>query len=288
VEDIAPAAVKRIGRVFWFWALASTLSGAPTDWAPSLTATATWNSNVTNANRSPDIIGDLQLGADAAVSHRFALGAGDAVFLGAQIEGDASPRFDRLDRAALGPRLAWRHKFGLGAFASAFSLELAGDAALARESDRNGVAGSATLAWRKRLDPATRVAWSAAWTRQDAREALFARTGTETAAEIAHDFDERWTVAADVRWRDGTVLAYATPPRPDLVALARDHEPYDTFDRPFMAYSLTAHTLGGSLALSRAVGPSTACTLRYEWRQTERGPLRYMNHLVSASLARQF
>ena len=71
-------------------------------------------------------------------------------------------------------------------------------------------------------------------------------------------------------------------------ALARVRVPNATFDRPFVAYSLDARTLTGALALTRALDPATAFTFGCEWRQTERGPLRYVNHLVSATLARQF
>ena len=280
--------MKVLGHAFLFCASAVALAAAPADWAPNLTTTATWNSNATNANRSSDIIAALELRADATLTHRFALGRDDALFVGGQLAAEAWPRFSGLDAASLGPQLAWRHKFGLGALAPTFAIELAGDAVAARESARSGLAGSVTFAWRQRLDDATRIAFTHERARHDAREFVFDRTGSETALEVARDLDERWSLALAARWREGDVLSYATPPRPDLVALARVRVPNSTFDRPFVAYSVDARTLTGEVALTRALDEATALTFGYEWRQTERGPLRYVNHLVSVTLARQF
>ncbi len=261
---------------------------APADWAPNLTTTATWNSNATNADRSADIIGALALRAEAASSARFALGPDDALFAGVALQAEAWPRFDGLDRAALGPRLTWQHKFGLGALAPVFGVELAGDAIAARDTVRRARAGSVTFALRKRFDESTRATLTHERAREDAREYVFDRTGAETSFELVRDLDERWSLAFTARWRDGDVLSYATPPRPDLVALAHVRVTNTTFDRSFVAYSLEARSLTGGLALIRVLDEATSLTFRYDWRETERGTLRYVNHLVSAALARQF
>ena len=263
-------------------------AGAPAGWAPNLTTTATWDSNASNASRSADIVGALELRVDTDTAQRVSLGGDDALLAGAHLAAEAWPRFDGLDHAALGPRLTWQHKFGLGALAPIFNVELAGDAVTARESGRAGLAGGVTLAWRKRLDDATRLALTHERTRHDARAAVFDRTGAETALELARDLDEHWSFTVAARWREGDVLSYATPPRPDLVPFAKVRVPVTTFDRPFVAYSLDARTLTAALALTRTLDVATSLTFGYERRDTERGPLRYVNHLVSATLVRQF
>ena len=260
----------------------------PAGWAPNITATAAWNDNVTNADRATDVLSALQLRADAEVTHRLGMARNDALFFGGRLAADAWPRFDGLDVIALGPRVAWQHKLGLGALAPAFSVELAGDAVFARESERAGFAGGATLAMRKRLDPSTRVSLTQEWARHDARAAVFDRTGTETAFELTRDLGESWQLSLGARWRTGDVLSYATPPRPDLVSLAKVRVPNATFDRPLVAYSLEAHSLTGSLTVTRALGDATSLTIGVDYRDTTRRPLCYVNHLVSAALARQF
>jgi len=269
--------------------LAQPVAAEPAGWAPSLTTTVTWDSNATNANRDSDVIGALRLrGELEAFSRRISLGHDDTLLFSAGVSAEAWPRFDGLDRAAFGPRLAWRHKFGLGALAPVFSIELTADGVAARESDRSGYAASARLAWRQRFDEGTQLAVSYEQARQDARAAVFDRTGGEAAVEVTRELNEAWQVSLAARWREGDVLSYATPPRPDLVALARVRTTVNTFGTPRVAYSLTARSLGGSVAFTRTLGEHTALTLGYDGRSTERGPLRYVNHLVSAGLARQF
>ena len=272
----------------FIWLCASALAAAPTDWAPNITTTATWDSNATNADRASDTIGALQLRAGLDVTHRIAFAGNNALFVGAQFTAEAWPRFDGLDRSAVGPRLAWQHKFGLGALAPTLSVELAGDAVFARESDRAGFAGAATFALRKRLDETTRLSLTHERFRHDARVLVFDLTSHETALELARDLGERWSLTLGAHHREGDVLSYATPPRPDLVALAKVRVPNTAFDRPLVAYSLDAHSLTGSLVLSYALDPATSLALGYNYRDTTRRPLRYVNHLVSAALARQF
>lgn len=283
-------ATSPIRRCFLFIAClpASAFAADLADWAPNITTAATWNSNATNAGRSSDVISALELRADASATHRFSVGYHDALFIGANLTAEAWPRFDGLDHSSLGPRLAWQHKFGLGAFVPTFTAELSSDAVFARESDRSGLTGGVTFALRQRLDPATRVSLTHERARHDARALVFERTGHETALELARDLDESWSLTLAARWREGDVLSYATPPRPDLVALAKVRVPNTTFDRPFVAYSLDAHSLTSSLALSYALDPVTSLTFGYEYRETTRQPLRYVNHLVSAALAHQF
>ena len=258
-------------------------------WTPSLTTTAEWNSNATNSDRDTDVISALQLRADLdAFSRRIALGHDDALVLGAGGRVEYWPRFDDLNQFSLGPQAAWRHKFGLGALAPVVSVELEADAVMARDSDRSGWAGRAALVGRQRLDEATQISLSYARTRLDANESVYARTGGEAAVEVTREVNEDWQVALAARWREGDVVSYATPPRPDLVALARVRVMVDTFGAPRVAYSLSARTLGGSVALTRRLDDRSSITFAYEGRVTERSPLRYVNHLVSTAFTRQF
>lgn len=280
--------MKKLAAAVLVFSASLAFAGAPAGWAPNLTTTATWDSNATNADRSGDVIGALQLRADLATTTRLALDTGDGLLVGAHLAAEFWPRSSGLDQLAVGPRVTWQHKFGIGALAPGFGVELAGDLIFARETGRSARAGTLTFTWRKRLDEATRLALKQEFARRDARELVFDRTGAESSVELDRDLDEFWALSFTTRWRDGDVLSYATPPRPDLVALAHVREPYDMFGRPFVAYSLEAHSLSGSLAATRTLARNTWLIFCYEWRETERNPLRYVNHLVSAALVRQF
>ncbi len=275
-------------RAFGFSLFSALAFAAPLGWAPNLTTTATWDSNVTNADRSGDIIGALQLRADMAAITRVALDTDNALLVGGHFLAEAWPRFDGLNHLSLGPRLTWQHKFGIGALAPVLALEFTGDLIFARETERSARAGTVALGWRKRLDDTTRLALKHEFERRDAREAMFDRTGQETSLECDRDLAEDWSVSLTARWRHGDVLAYATPPRPELVALAKHRETYDTFGRPLVGYSLESHSLSGSVAATRTLSRASWLIFCYELRQTKRSPLRYVNHLVSAALVHQF
>lgn len=269
------------------FALAPLLSHAA-PWAPTLTATTAWHSNVSNADRSSDIIGALQLRADLATVQRLSLGRDDSLLFGARLETEAWTRFQSLNRAALSPTLSWAHKFGLGPFAPILSVDLAASGVAAHESRRSGFSGSAAFVWRQRLDELTRFSLTYERSRHDARATLFDRTGQEGAVSIARELPLNWTLTASARYRHGDILSYATPPRNDLVALAKIREANTTFDRNFTAYSLDAHSLTFGLALSRPLNDTTSLSLGYDYRRTTRQPVRYVNHLVSAAISRQF
>lgn len=256
---------------------------------PSVTLTSTWNSNATNADRSSDVIGALQLLLSAEVSAAsVTLGHDDSLVFGAEVDAEYWPRFDGLNRLVLGPTAAWRHKFGLGPMAPVFSVEFAVHGISAHDRDREGFDGSVRAAWRQRLDEATQLSVSFEQSRTDARDGVYDRTASEAAIELTRDLDETWRVSGTIRWRDGDVLSYARPPRPELVALSRDHDDNETFRAPFIVYSISARTWSGAVNLTRTLDERTALTFGYEVRSSESGPLSYVNHLVSAAVTRQF
>ena len=261
----------------------------PAAWAPIFTMTAGWNSNVTNSDRSADVIGALQcraqIGADA---WRISPGHDDTLLIGVAGQVEIFPRFDGLDQWTAGPRLAWRHKFGLGAFVPVLSFELDADGIAARDDGRSGYAGRARLVWRQRCDEATQLSLSYERTREDTKETVWARTGGEAAVNFTRELDEHWRLVLAARWREGDVISYATPPRPDLVALARVRSMEETFGAPRVAYSITGRTLGGAVNLVRQLDERSSLALGYEDRTTTHSPLRYVNHLVSTAFTRQF
>lgn len=268
----------------------ATLTAQRQDWAPNITTAATWQSNATNANRGADILDALQLRSELAAGRRFTPGGSDTLRLGGQITAEAWPRYDGLDQLAVGPRVGWTHKFGLGPLAPTLSVDFAGDAVAARESGRGGWTGFATVTLQKRLDPSWQLALAHERARHDARQTAFDRTGEETSVRADYDWDSRWRFSLCGRHRHGGVLSYATPPRPDLLAAGRVLGSVTTFDRarPMNAYFLLARTLAGEAAVSLALDDATALHFAYEHRETEKGAIRYVNHLVTAGVTRQF
>lgn len=258
------------------------------DWAPQITATATWDDNVTNANRDADRIGALHFAGEFEAGQRLSLTRELALLYGAEVDAEGWPRFDGLDRIAAGPTVALRYKNGIGPLAPTFTLRATGTLSVARESGRAGPEGNLSIIYAQGLTDATRLTAGITAARLDAHETVFARDGLEGFVELAHDFDPNWRLALAARWRQGDVVSYATPPRPDLVNLARVRVANDTFGRPMIVYSLEASSVGGAITLSRALDETTSLSLGVEWRETTRDPLVYVNRLVSLGVTRQF
>lgn len=269
--------------------IALVVSGVRAEgWAPSLMLTAAWHDNVSNANASADRVGALQTGAVLLFSERYSIARDDSLHVSARFAGDWWERYRGLNGAAAGVRVEWQHKFGLGALAPVVSIELAADAVAANETGRRGTGKGVTLALRKRFNDLWRVALTQEFARHDARQAVFDRAGAETALEVGRDITEFTRLALRVNYRSGDVLSYGTPPRPDLVALAPNRADVETFGRPMVAYSIGARTVGARASYISALNEQSAVILAYEWRDTERSPFHYVNHLVSLALSHQF
>lgn len=257
-------------------------------WAPSLTLSATWHDNASNASAASDRIGALQTGAELRLSERYDLARNDSLHVSARFAGDVWRRYSGLTGGSAGMRAEWQHKFGLGARAPVASVELAADAVTAKESGRRGTSTGVTLALRKRVGDLWRVTLKQEFARHDARQAVFDRAGAETALEFVRDLTESAWFGLRLNYRKGTVLSYATPPRPDLVALAQNLAEVETFGRPMVAYSIEARSAGARASYIGALSAQSAVILAYEWRDTERSPFKYVNHLVSLALVHQF
>ena len=258
------------------------------NWAPNVTVSGTWNDNVTNANLSTDKLSSFQTEAVAVLNDRFNLTASDSLHAGIQLAGEWWPEFSGLSRALAGVRGEWRHKFGLGPHVPIFSLEAAVDFVAANESYRSGTRAGGTLGYRQRFSDRWLLVATHEFSHYAARNVVFDRQGHETALELGHDLSELTRVSVRLSYRRGDVLSYATPPRPDLVALAPHRIAVDTFDRPMVAYSVDARTVGAKVSAIRALSEESAAIVSFEWRESERTGLRYVNQLVSFSLVHQF
>ena len=257
---------------------------------PVFSAATLWHDNVTNAERSTDILPAVQTVATVAASHRHLLGRNDSLIFDAQLRAEAWPRYDGLDRTALGTALTWQHKFALGAFAPTLRAELTADLLAARERDRSGRAGTAALVYRQRFAEVMRGQLGHEWSRTDTRALAFDRTARTSFAQLARQFGDAWELSLGARQRDGTVQSYSSPPRPDLVAKGKKITFVPTFDRatPDIAYYFDARTVSFELRAVRTLGPRLALTFSAETSRTTHGNQSYLNRVFSAAIIRTF
>lgn len=286
IRTFSSARCARVG-LLCLAALAAASTRAD-NWAPNLTLSATWNDNATNANLESDEISALHTQADMIASDRYALGRDDSFHLGVHAAAEWWPRYRRLSGGALGLRGEWQHKFGLGALAPVLSVEGGADIVRAQDGARDGTGATGTISLRKRFNHQWRISLAHELAEHFARAAVYDRRGHQTTLELGFDAGEltRFTLAA-FRY-EGDVVSYATPPRPELAAIATARQPSAIFNRDHIVYSIDARTTGGKASVVRALNEETAAIVGYEYRETERAPFRYVNHLVSVAVVHQF
>lgn len=270
--------------------LATPHASAASAWPLTFSATTLWHDNVTNAERPTDILPAFQTVAEAAASHRHLLGRDDALLFGTHLRAESWPRYDGLDRTALGAALIWQHKFALGAFAPTLRAELTAELLGAREHDRSGRAATAALIYRQRFAEVMRCQLGHEWSRTDTRALAFDRTAQESFAQLGRQFGDAWEFTLIARRRYGTVQSYSSPPRPDLAAKGKKIIFVTTFDRatPDIAYYFDARTLSFEFRSVRTLGPGLALTVAAETRRTTHGNQSYLNRSLSAALLRTF
>jgi hypothetical protein len=258
------------------------------DWEPNLTTAALWHSNATNADTTTDQIDSLQLQADLLASQRYAYSRDDSVHLAGHIAAEWWPRYNGLMTGAVGARAEWRHKFGISALAPTFSIGGAADAIAAKETGRRGVSTGVTVALRKRFNDLTRGTFSHEVGWMDARYGAFDRAASETTLEVDRDLTELTRLTFTVRFRDGDVVSYGSAGRAELEALAPQRVDVETFGRPMVAYRIDARSWSARVAFIRALDQDSAVIAAYEWRETERSTLSFVNNVVSVALVHQF
>lgn len=258
------------------------------DWSPNATWTAAWNNNASNGEATWDRVGALQLGADVLASSQFNFGAGDAAHATLHLAGDWYPRFSKLDRGAVGGRLDWQHTFGVGPSAPVFTAEIGGDAVATVESARRGMGGFADLHLTKRFGTVWLATVRQRFETYAAKGSVFDASGRVTSLELSRDFSGATRFTLSGSWRQGDVVTYAQYDRPDLMAIAHDWAALNTFKRRMTAYATDARTIGGRAALVHATAEDTAIVLAYDYANTSRTGLRYVNRTLSLSLVRQY
>lgn len=247
-----------------------------------------WNDNVSNATRASDRISAFSLTAAGALETRRGLAPNLLGTVGASAQANVVPHYDALSDVSLGLSGRLERKLGLGPFASVLSADVVGTATAARDQARSGYALEGGLGWHDRFDETTTLNLTLRHRWANPRDSVYDTAGTTFAADLRRTVSDSFELFAGGYYRIGDIVAYATPPRPDLVAVARVRVSVNTFDRPMVAYSIRADTIGGRIGGAWRIGETASFSVSYEYRETTRSPLRYVNQLVTLTVLRQF
>ncbi|MDP1580132.1 MAG: hypothetical protein Q8M02_07630 [Candidatus Didemnitutus sp.] len=280
--------MMRLLLLLWCGLAWSTTAHA--DWTWRGRTQASWQDNVTNADRPSDRLSSWQWETDvvAAQRHHFRGNQSLATELHATLS--LWPEFNGLDRLATGATIAWSHKLGLGPDAWVIRAAASGEWVHAREATRSGLGGRSGFELQRHWGATAHFTLGGEVVRFNARGRAFDHTGREVYGRVRLQHGAYWHSLIELRYRHGDVVSYTTPPRPDLVQAGKSLTLVDTFRRdvPLLAYYFPANTPSAAWTLTRQLTTQTALFFHAEYRDTTHGALRYSNHRTGLGLATRF
>jgi hypothetical protein len=203
-------------------------------------------------------------------------------------EGEQAFRFTGLSQIEGGVRLGIDRKFGLGWNAPRLQIDFY---TAYRGSGQDGASGA-------RLSPSVGFVWqfverggvSIRYLPQwfFAEGAVFYSGSQEGRIAGWFDLFPRTRLFADYAIRYGDVVSYATPPRPDLVAIAEVKEPTDVFGAERMVYRFDAWTHSVRAGIEQDLTTWMKLRLAYRFEFTQRGSLNYANQIGEIGLRFKF
>lgn len=248
-----------------------------------------WLDNVTNAERADEVLSALRWQTAFVGGYERVLRGGNTASLEVGVSADFFPRFEGLDQVGPALELGWEKKLGLGAYRPTLQAGVGAEWMIGQERDRSGQGAQARLAIRQRVTSALVLTVGYEGRRFDARGRAFDRTAREWSAQSDWSINEAWRIRIELRRREGDVVSYSRPPRPDLVALGKPITFVDTFEQaqPWIAYYFDARTTSSLVEVARGSGRNTFA-VRHEYHDTQHGNSGYLNQVTAIRFGRRF
>jgi hypothetical protein len=267
--------------------LALNLSVALADWRLGGETGAFYGSNLSNSDRASDVRDDWAWRSSVRVSNGYQISRNLRLNLAADVRGQVWARFGAFNEIGAGLSAHLRYRFGLGRRAPWIALEERIGYDGFQEMDRSNWDESLTL--RGGIVISDWLALEAGYTFEDlaASDDFFDEHSHSANARLILDLTSSLQIALGYGYRDGDVLSYAIPPRPDIVALASELRPVTTFGSSplYTAYRLQGQTHAISISAGYALTKYISAQVSYQYSTTSHDPLHYENHSVEARIA---
>ena len=264
-------------------------NSASADWIWDLRGEVSYDDNLSNSDRDADQRGDFAFSGQARFG-RFDSNVSDALrfTITADLDARALATYQDFNRVILGSSASLRYRFGLGAMAPFIRLEGSGGYANFEQNLQDGWRYQVGLTIGKRITE--RLALDASYSFEDIQGSirLFDRFSNSFALTASFDLTEKTRLTVAYEFREGEVVSYAVPPRPDIVALSNAHQPVDTFGRIYEAYNLNATSHIFAFGISQALTQSISVNVRYELLETYRDQFSYVSNILRVSIHASF
>jgi hypothetical protein len=267
--------------------LTMTLSVAQAEWRFDAETAGLYNSNLSNSDRSADEKDDWAWKTDVRIGNGLQLSRNLRLNLAADLRGQLWDRFDAFNEIGAGASAGLRYRFGLGRQAPWILLEEKIGYDRFHDSELSGWDESLRL--RGGIAISERIALEVGYVFENfaAPDNFYDIQGNTGLARVIVDLTSSLQVVIGYSYREGNVISYAVPPRPDIVALTSQQRTVTIFgtDPLYTAYRLRGQTHAISVTAGYALTKYWSVQLAYDYATTTHDPLQYENHLVEAKVA---
>jgi len=245
-----------------------------------------YNSNLSNSDRSADVRDDWAWNSDIRAGNALQLTRDLRLNFGADLRGQLWDRFDAFNTIGPGASAGLRYRFGLGRQAPWVLLENRFGYDWFQDTPQGGCDN--VLNFQAGIALSDRIALEGGYAFESflAPNDFYDRQLHRANANIVFDVTSSLQVTAGYIYREGDVISYAVPPRPDIARFSIEREDQDQFGQPLRtAYKLLGRTHTLSFSVAYQLMKYASVQLGYEYAVTTHDPLQYENHVVEANIA---
>jgi hypothetical protein len=270
------------------WGLCALAAGhAQAEWRLDAETGAFFDSNLSNAERESDVRADWAWRSDVRIGDGFQLTRDLRLNAAGDLRGEIWDRFGSFNQIDPGALIGLRYRCGLGRQAPWLLLENRFGYDRFQETERSGWTESVNL--RGGIGLTERIALEAGYGFENhvAPDTFYDRQNHQALIRAIVDPVSSLRVAVGYIYREGDVISYATPPRPDLVRLATEVRPGETTfgsGHPLTAYKLLGRTHDVSVSAVYTLTKYVSLEVDYDYAVTLHDPLQYENHFVAAKV----
>jgi hypothetical protein len=245
-----------------------------------------YNSNLSNSDRSADVRDDWAWRSDISAGNGLQLTRDLRLNLGADLRGELWDRFGAFNTIGPGASAGLRYRFGLGRQAPWVLLENRFGYDRFQDTAQSG--NDNLLNFQAGIALSDRIALEGSYSFESfvSPNDFYDRQVHRVNARMVFDVTSSLQVTGGYTYREGDVISYAVPPRPDIARFSIEREDQDQFGQPLRtAYKLLGRTHALSFSVAYQLMKYASVQLGYEYAITTHDPLQYENHLVQANIA---
>jgi len=261
-------------------------SFARAEWRFEAETGAFYDSNLSNSDRSADVRDDWAWKSQISAGNSLQLTRDLRMNLGADLRGEVWDRFGAFNTIGPGASAGLRYRFGLGRQApwvlveNRFGYDRFQDTAQSGNDNMFNLQAGIALSDRLALEGGY------AFESFVAPDDFYDRQVHSANVRMVFDVTSSLQVTVGYTYREGDVISYAVPPRPDIAPFSIEREDEDEFGQPLRtAYKLLGRTNAVSFSVAYQLMKYASVQLGYEYAITTHDPLQYENHLVQANVA---